>query len=373
MKVAEEQYKADVEAANKEYSLGQITAEKREADLRAANATEYATMSALLSQKVILYASDTAAYQKALQQRIEFLKKSAQQEQQITDQAAAQQKKEYQEITSELTGPFTSALTTVGNAILDVGKKGQTWQQTMVKATQQIIQGFEKLIENIVLAIAKQELYNALNPGGGSAGATGLAGMAVKALGLVGGGDQAAAGAALTTAGTTLTAAGTILDTAGATLNTAAASLSAAAATMSAGGGGIGGGLSLLGDLPAFEMGGVVSAAGGMKVPSSPTLSLLHPDEMVLPADLSKGFQGIIKNIGQWNLPGGSINPSAVFQSEGAGSSIPLEIAKQIANLTGSPGKGGNTTNHNYHISVSSLSGKDSAAMIKQLLRDGHR
>jgi hypothetical protein len=69
-----------------------------------------------------------------------------------------------------------------------------------------------------------------------------------------------------------------------------------------------------------FSGGGIVpSAAGGMVLGGGdmPTLSLLHPKEMVLPANLSEGFQNLIKNGGAEADDGG---PST---SSRGGSSAP--------------------------------------------------
>jgi hypothetical protein len=101
--------------------------------------------------------------------------------------------------------------------------------------------------------------------------------------------------AASTTAMATLTAALTAATAAEAT--TAGASLAgggAAAAGAVAGGGGL---LAWLGGLLGFAEGGIVpSAAGGWAVPNlaGATPALLHAREMVLPADISQGLQGMI-------------------------------------------------------------------------------
>lgn len=62
------------------------------------------------------------------------------------------------------------------------------------------------------------------------------------------------------------------------------------------GGGGIGGIFGLIGGIFALEKGGLVSAAGGMMVNDGKggQLAILHPQEMVLPANLSRGVQDII-------------------------------------------------------------------------------
>jgi hypothetical protein len=101
-------------------------------------------------------------------------------------------------------------------------------------------------------------------------------------------GTSTAAVAALTAALGGVTAA----ETAGAGASLAGGG--AAAAGAAAGSGGM---LSWLGSLFAFERGGIVpSAAGGWALPNFPgaTPALLHAREMVLPADISQGLQGMI-------------------------------------------------------------------------------
>jgi hypothetical protein len=91
----------------------------------------------------------------------------------------------------------------------------------------------------------------------------------------------------------TLNASATAVDTTAMQANAAASSTS-----------GAGGILGSIFKLFAFSGGGVVpSAAGGMMVGggSGGTLSLLHPEEMVLPAHLSRGLQGMINRGGTDN------------------------------------------------------------------------
>ena len=329
IKGAEEEYKARADEISKEYELGKINVEQRKTLLLQASQTELAAVTELMHQKVDLYAYDTQAYNKALQERLKFVQSEAQREQDISAEAAAQERKNWQSVVQEVSGPFTSALQTVGKGILDLGQKGQTFGQVMLKAVQQLVQGFEQLIENIAMAIAKQMLYNAL--GLGNAGATGLPGMVTSALGLTSAGGSASGAATLTAAGTTLNAAGVSLNTAAATLSTAAASLSA--------GGGGGGAFSLLGDLgdlAMFKQGGIVSAAGGWSVPSGVggggVLSLLHKREVVLPE----------------------------------------ELGDRVRAMT-DPRRGGRGGNSGHTFNIVGTGPKDIAAAVKLAMRMGHR
>jgi hypothetical protein len=113
---------------------------------------------------------------------------------------------------------------------------------------------------------------------------------------------QATAIAANTTAlsaSTTAMAALTAALTGAAAADTGAAGASLAggattAAGVAAGGGGL---LSWVGGLLGFARGGIVpSAAGGWALPNfaGATPALLHAREMVLPADISQGLQGMI-------------------------------------------------------------------------------
>lgn len=101
----------------------------------------------------------------------------------------------------------------------------------------------------------------------------------------------------------------------------------------SVGGGFLGGGIfgNLFGGIGAlfgFERGGIVpSAQGGWMVPSA-TLAMLHADEMVLPADISRGLQSMIGGSGNGPAAAANVmfNVSAIdgqsvakfFQSNGS-------------------------------------------------------
>jgi hypothetical protein len=167
---------------------------------------------------------------------------------------------------------------------------------------------------------------------------------------------------------------GTASTTAAGQVAALGAAASAAAAQMSAGGaaGAIKGGGGLLGDLPivgglfgggeavagiggaatvssgtsaldalapallAFEDGGVVpSAAGGMIAGGSGgQLSILHPQEMVLPAGISRGMQDMIAKGNGWSIPRAP---------------APAALSPDLAG--GAVAGGGDTHTHNWNIS----------------------
>jgi hypothetical protein len=219
--------------------------------------------------------------------------------------------------------------TTAANGLPIVGERIKT-----ISAQTEILRKVEesaaKALLNLVMSMAEKGLASGLGKlmGGGtdtSGGLSGVLGQGVGKLFGMGAGSIAnnATNAATTTApitgaisaqtGTltglfgTLNAATTTGDASIVTaVTTSAAASSATGAVGSAaslGGSGLsalgGGGassaaISAIGMLPFFNFGGVVpSAAGGMIVPGSGggQLSILHPQEMVLPAHISKGIQ----------------------------------------------------------------------------------
>jgi hypothetical protein len=123
---------------------------------------------------------------------------------------------------------------------------------------------------------------------------------------LSGGGTAVATQAAAVTANTTALGASTsaiaaltaaLTGTTAATTTGAGASLAGGAASVGGAAAGGGGFFSWLGGLFAFARGGIVpSAAGGWAVPNlaGGVPALLHAREMVLPADISQGLQGMI-------------------------------------------------------------------------------
>jgi hypothetical protein len=204
-----------------------------------------------------------------------------------------------------------------------------TWAKGMTRVTQQVETFFLEEIESMAAKWTASGLASlaggAVSSAVGGAQAGGGSGLAAALTALVGinqpgglfgtgllsgaGEASSATTAAAVTANTTaLGASTTALATLTAALTgataaestTAGASLAGGAAT--AGAAASGGGLfSWLGGLLAFAGGGVVpSAAGGWALPNfaGATPALLHAREMVLPAEISQGLQGMIASGG---------------------------------------------------------------------------
>lgn len=259
-----------------------------------------------------------------------------------TQQAAKDVQKQWDSYFNDFSRVFSGVMS-VMNSTTD------TWQTKMLKALQSITMGFIKLIESIVEAIAKQMIYNAL--GWGNAGATGVAGKAVSALGLApskaadatGAAALTSAATALTTAATTMTteftemctqasalfttAATSIatsettavtedtaataedsatLDVAALGLDTSAAALQAAAAALMAS--------AATGMIPFAEKGwDIPFAAKGWEIPSFGSggiVGMLHPNEMVLPEELANNVRSMTGAGSRASGPvrGGTIN-----------------------------------------------------------------
>ena len=224
---------------------------------------------------------------------------------------------------------YQSAFTRVGDMVQhtfnDILTRQTTWAKGMNRLAQEVDSFFLEQVEDMAAKWAASGLASiaggavssavgAAQTAGGSglgAGLTALLGVGQPG-GLFGTGLMSGAGTATATtqtaavtANTTAlgasTSAMTALTTAltGATAADSAgsgASLAGGAAT--AGAAADGGGLfSWLGGLFSFAEGGIVpSAAGGWAVPNlaGATPALLHAREMVLPADISQGLQGMI-------------------------------------------------------------------------------
>jgi hypothetical protein len=198
-----------------------------------------------------------------------------------------------------------------------------TWAKGMTRVVQEVETFFLDEVESMAAKWAASGLADlaggAVSSAVSGAQATGASGLAAGLTALMGinqpGGlfgtglfsgagnaaatTQAAAVTANTTALGTSTAALAALTTAltGATAadtTSAGASVAGGATAAGAAGGGL---FSWIGGLFSFANGGIVpSAAGGRAVPNfaGATPALLHAREMVLPADISQGLQGMI-------------------------------------------------------------------------------
>jgi hypothetical protein len=200
-----------------------------------------------------------------------------------------------------------------------------TWAKGSIELTRQVESFFLSEIENMAAKWAASGLASlaggAVSSAVSGAQATGASGLGAGLMALVGlnqpggllgtgllagsgGAAQAASMTANTAALTASTTAITVLTTAltgaaavssgGAAVSGLGSAAGAAAAGSAAGGGGL---FSWVGGLLGFARGGVVpSAAGGWALPSfaGAQPALLHAREMVLPAHISEGLQGMI-------------------------------------------------------------------------------
>lgn len=228
---------------------------------------------------------------------------------------------------------YEQAFDRVGGSVERSFNQILTGQTTWANGTTRMVQQVETFfLEQIEAMAAKWAASGLADLAGGAvssavtgAQATGASGLAAGLTALLGinqpggllgtgllsgaGGASMAASAAAVTANTTALGASTTAMAAltaaltGATAaegTSAGASLAGGAATAGAAAGG-GGLLSWLGGLFSFGGGGIVpSAAGGWALPNfaGATPALLHAREMVLPADISQGLQGMIASGG---------------------------------------------------------------------------
>jgi hypothetical protein len=230
------------------------------------------------------------------------------------DQIARSYEQAFDRVGGSVTRTFNEILT-----------RQTTWSKGMTRVVQEVESFFLEQVEAMAAKWAASGLGDlaggAVSSAVGAAQATGGSGLGagLTALlginqpgglfgtGLLSGGGAASASAqaaaitanttALSASTTALTALTTALTGATAAEGTGAgASLAggATAAGAAAGGGGL---FSWVGGLFGFARGGIVpSAAGGWAVPNfaGATPALLHAREMVLPADISQGLQGMI-------------------------------------------------------------------------------
>lgn len=172
------------------------------------------------------------------------------------------------------------------DAILGIRQSGGL-RSIMLGIEKQVVGG---MVGNVVKSLGTslvKPLFTSLLGSGGIGG--GIANL------LFGGGAQAAQIAAIT-ANTTALAANTAALLGSATASTAGGALSAAGSA-----GGILGGFKTVFGWLGFSGGGIVpSAAGGWSLPSfaGAQPAMLHSQEMVLPADISQGLQGMIRSGG---------------------------------------------------------------------------
>jgi hypothetical protein len=217
---------------------------------------------------------------------------------------------------------FERAGTSVQRTLNDILTGQTSWAKGMTRMVQDVETFFLEQVETMAARWAASGLASlaggAVSSAVGAAQATGASGLAagLTALlgvnqpgGLLGTGLFSGAGSAAASAEAAAVAANTTaLATSTAAVAALTAALGGATAAESAGAGAsLAGGASAaaaggslfgwLGSLFSFDRGGIVpSAAGGWALPNfaGATPALLHAREMVLPADLSQGLQGMI-------------------------------------------------------------------------------
>lgn len=250
-----------------------------------------------------------------------YAERASEQYRQLADNA----RREADRVTQSYQAAFTRIGDTVQHTFNDILTRQTTWAKGMNRIAQQVDTFFLEQVEDMAAKWAASGLAGiaggAVSGAVGAAQATGASGLGagLTALlgigqpgGLFGSGLFSGAGAATATTQTAaITANTTALATSTSAMATLTAALTGATAADSAGSGaslaggaatagaaaGGGGFFSWLGGLFSFAEGGIVpSAAGGWAVPNlaGATPALLHAREMVLPADISQGLQGMI-------------------------------------------------------------------------------
>lgn len=281
-------------------------------------------------------------------QEIELYKKAGEAAQQAADKAMEGFKKFFDSIGSGFETFTSSVLKSLISPQQEIIKAGLTSITKNMRGTE-IQQAFGQLVNNMVSSLGKSledaiggTIAKALSGGAADTIGSLLSQTFSKALGSVTGSVVGAAGSAvggaagnaavsaaitaaataettgISTAITAATAANTAAITAGSA--TIVAAITASAATQDALLAANAVKPSVLGF--SYAGGGVVpSAAGGMVLGDSRggQLAVLHPREMVLPAHLSKGIQGMIAGSGGQNAGGPSqtnnLNVSSTFNS----------------------------------------------------------
>jgi hypothetical protein len=272
-KVADAGYARQKAAIEDEAAVGRISAGEKIAQLKGLLDSQWALQQDYYQKKLAASEDDVRTQQKLTEQEALAYQKYLTDKDKLDTQAVQNSEKQWQ----SLLQPIQRALDT---SITGIVMGTTTVQKALANLAQSIIAEFvDSAVKGVFGGLGKLL-------GGGLAGAA------------TGGGDQDFSGA-----------------------------------VGSVGGGILGGGIfgNLFGGIGAlfgFERGGIVpSAQGGWMVPSA-TLAMLHADEMVLPADISRGLQGMIAGAGNGSTTSANVmfNVSAIdgqsvakfFQSNGS-------------------------------------------------------
>jgi hypothetical protein len=269
-KLADEREAADLAAEQRRWKLGDETVAQFQKNEEAIVANHQAAVDKILQQEQTLAKGRLKLEEDVAARLKQSRQKDADEMLKVHDETMSKMKAD----TDKAVGPIDSAFNTIAQNMIS---RTQTVQQVMSKVFQQLVTG--PLLKNIENAFTK-------GMEGTGFGESGLGRFFTGTL-FSGGGTGAAA---------TQTATALALNTAATSVNT---TVTAANSTAQSGGllGGLG---SLFRAIPIigaiFEHGGIVSAQGGMVTGSGLTIGLLHPREMVLPAGISTGMQGLINS-----------------------------------------------------------------------------
>jgi hypothetical protein len=274
----------DLRQVEQRQRYGQMTAQQAEEAERQIVTAHQKAVDEILQQEEKNAQGIAQIQQKVAAQRVEIEQQTAQKLKAIDDRYQDEKLQKEQQVNQTIASDLNNALWSV-----------ITRQSTLIKAFEDLGKKLgEALSQNIMTSLA-----TAINPAGmlglgGSGGSGGILGSLLGSGGMLSGlfGGASDFSGGITGAGTAV-AGGGFTD-----FLTTAASF-----------------LPFLG----FAHGGIVpSAAGGWAIPSFQSgglLAQLHSGEMVLPADLSEGMQGMIRSGGGG---GGTINIHAIDTQAGS-------------------------------------------------------
>jgi hypothetical protein len=194
IKVADEAFTQTKEKLSEQFKTHQITYDQETTALLAALDKRHAAENAAVDGELLLYARGTSQYQKAIDERLKLDAKYKADHQKIVDAAVIEDQKEWMSILTPVQSAWDSQL------------KGllagtETWATAMKRIAGDLVMDIIKALEKLALEKAALGLTNLFG------GPSSMLGGLTSALGIGGGGAQAAATTANTTAVGALTAA----------------------------------------------------------------------------------------------------------------------------------------------------------------------
>jgi hypothetical protein len=251
-KLTDERFARHKSAIAAEQALGKISAREAIRQEQALLDEKWSYDKAYYEKKIAAAHDDTATQQKLLDEQALAYEKYATQVAALTAKMAEANKKAWDDIVAPIERAVDSSVTGIVMGTTTV-------QKALANLAQSILSEFvNSAVKGVFAQLGNLVGGSLVGEGGGGSGGGMLSGIVGKILGGV--------------VGTAV-------------------------------GGPVGGifgseaGSALLNALPAFEKGGIASAAGGWQVPGD-TLGYLHKNEMVLPADLSQFVQGAAAQYG---------------------------------------------------------------------------